>query len=327
MFFRDWLAGGKHGSMRYLEEDVETRVDPAAILRPPHGPTGVEAKSALVVADLYATRNDGPDVQEHGRGRVARYARGRDYHKVIKKRLHSVADRLRAVFPGEEFRTFVDSAPVMERELAQRAGLGWIGKHTLAIHPRLGSWFLLGGFVTTMELEAPPEQAVVTDHCGTCTRCIDACPTGCIEPYSVDASRCISYLTIESEGAFPEDLEGRTGDWLLGCDVCQEVCPHNSPRDGDVGRVGAQYERIRDGFGLLEVLGWDEGARREAFTRSPMKRVKLDQIKRNVLAVAGSRLADDASLLSRVRAIAGDESESELVRAAARAALRRAGMT
>src|SRR5262249_20142541 len=144
-------------------------------------------------------------------------------------------DSLRERFPAEQFRAFVDTAPVMEREHAARAGLGWIGKHTLIIHPRLGSYMLLGGVLTTMDIPAPAAQRRVTDHCGTCTRCIDACPTAAITPYSVDATRCISYLTIEHRGEIDPALHEGIGDWLFGCDVCQEVCPHNGGRDQTPG--------------------------------------------------------------------------------------------
>lgn len=179
---RDWIGAGKHGSMGYMAEHAAVREDPSRVLE--------GARSAVLVADLYATRDASVDeLLEPGEGRVARYARGKDYHDVLKKRLIRLADELRAEFPGAGFRVFTDTAPVMERELAARAGLGWTGKHTLLIHPKVGSYFLLGGILTTLDLEPPVGQAVVTDHCGSCTRCIDACPTGAITPYSVDARK------------------------------------------------------------------------------------------------------------------------------------------
>ena len=148
------------------------------------------AGAAIVVADLYAARGQNADAPlDPGRGRIARYARGRDYHVTIKRRLHRLCDELRADHAGAEFRAFTDTAPVPERELAGRAGLGWIGKHTLLIDPRLGSYLLLGGVLTTLEIEPPATQTPVADHCGTCTRCVDACPTDAITPYTVDASR------------------------------------------------------------------------------------------------------------------------------------------
>lgn len=311
--FRDWLGAGKHGSMGYLENNLETRLDPARML------DGV--RSAVVVGDLYATRADREDEPlGQGEGRVARYARGRDYHRVIKKRLHALADSLGAAHEGHTFRAAVDTAPVLERELAARAGMGWTGKHTLTIHPREGSYFLLGVLLTTLELE--PQTSPVADHCGTCTRCIEACPTDAITPYSVDGSRCISYLTIEHRGEIEPGLRGGIQDWLYGCDICQEVCPHNSAREtGAVAR--ADYAPARDRFDLLEVLGWDENARREAFTGSAMKRATLAMMKRNAVIVLGNQAlqAPSAAVLERLRQVANDEDEPELVRDAARDAL------
>ena len=260
------------------------------------------------------------------RGRVARYARGDDYHKVMKRRLHAMADVLLEAFPGERFRAFVDTAPVLEREHAVRAGLGWVGKHTLVIDPKLGSYTLLGGLLTTMELDPPPMQRVEPDHCGSCTRCIDACPTEAITPYSVDARRCVSYLTIERREAIDEAFFAGIGDWLAGCDICQEVCPHNSPRPGPQrDEPHAAYEPRRTGFDLLDVLGWDESARREAFTKSALKRLTLPMMKRNALIVAGNQLAvrDYVELHARIEAIAGDDDEDEMVRTTAAAVLSR----
>lgn len=225
--YRAWLKAGKHGSMEYLSRNAEIRAEPERLLP--------GAASAIMVADLYRSRDQPGDAANPGAGKVARYARGRDYHKVIKKRLHTLCDELKAMHPSAGFRAFVDTAPLMEREIAQQAGLGWIGKHTLLIHPRIGSFFLLGGILTTLEIAQT--ASAITDHCGTCTRCIDACPTDAISPYSIDASRCISYLTIENRSSIDASFHQAMGDWLYGCDICQEVCPHNSPRPGgaDVG--------------------------------------------------------------------------------------------
>ncbi|RMH11536.1 MAG: tRNA epoxyqueuosine(34) reductase QueG, partial [Planctomycetota bacterium] len=228
---RRWLKRGEHGSMAYMARYTDVRTDVRLLLE--------GARSVVMVADLYATRGAAPDESRSGFGRVARYARGRDYHKVIKKRLHQLSDELAGQYPGHRFRTFVDTAPVLERELAARCGIGWQGKHTLTIHPQLGSYLLLGGIVTTLELEPPPEQPKAVDHCGTCTRCIDACPTQAIRPYHVDARKCISYLTIEHRGTIDPEFHEPMGDWIFGCDVCQEVCPHNSARSTERGQVPA----------------------------------------------------------------------------------------
>jgi len=329
--FRTWLAQGAHGSMAFMEEFVEQRLDPAAMLD--------GARWMVMVADLYTPRDragDGPLPEGHAG--IARYARGRDYHEVIKRRLHRLSDKLRAEFPGSEFRSFTDTAPVMEREHAARAGLGWVAKNTMLIHPRLGSYFVIGGVLTTLELEAPEDRRKVADHCGTCTRCIDACPTGAITPYKVDGSRCISYLTIEQRGEIAPEFFEPMGRWLYGCDVCQEVCPHNSARGAsmDPGAddraaparrpggwgnvpgatsegtrpergegwsaaelVGARAERNPDytprtsSLDILSVLNWNEADRRSAFTTSAMKRASLEMMKRNALIAAGNAVREN----------------------------------
>ncbi|MEM7755678.1 MAG: tRNA epoxyqueuosine(34) reductase QueG [Planctomycetota bacterium] len=313
-----WLDDGKHGSMGWMAEFVNVRTDPSKLME--------GARACVMVADLYQTRTGSREAKVPGVGRVARYARGRDYHKVIKRRLHAICDRLRGEVPGAEFRSFVDSAPVMERELATRAGIGATGKHTLTIHPELGSYMVLGGFVTTLELMPPASQRVLTDPCKGCTRCIDACPTDAITPWSVDARRCISYLTIERSLPIDPAFHAAIGDWLFGCDICQEVCPHNQPTRkaryrGD--RVLPEYEPVRTGFDLLDVLGWGEDDRRSACSVSAMKRVKLDEWKRNAVIVAGNWARERPELLDRVRDIAGDEAESDGVRETARVVLRR----
>ncbi|USN98375.1 MAG: tRNA epoxyqueuosine(34) reductase QueG [Phycisphaeraceae bacterium] len=278
---RAWLDTGRHGSMAWLAEHVDLRTDPARLLE--------GARSIVMVADLYATRAaSGADDVPPGHGRIARYARGDDYHRTMKKRLHAVCDALRLNHPHAGFRAFVDTAPVPERELAARAGLGWIGKHTLLIHPRLGSWLLLGGFLTTLELE--PIRDAITDHCGSCTRCLDACPTDAITPYSVDSRRCISYLTIERREPIDPVFHAAIGDWLFGCDICQEVCPHNSPRDADDSQhpVAPRYGNRRGSFDLLDVLGWDADARAAALRGTAMKRATLEMWRRNAEIVRGN---------------------------------------
>lgn len=314
--FREWLGAGKHGEMGYLEEQYEAWCDPNSVWD--------GAQSVVMVADLYAARDDGPDEIDPSRGRLARYARGQDYHKVMKKRLHAVCDAARVKWPGQAFRSFVDTVPINERELAAKAGLGWFAKHTLVINPRLGSWMLLGGFLTTLKLRPPPDQPVYDDHCGSCTRCIDACPTDAITPYSVDARKCISYLTIEHNSDIDPELAHKMGDWIGGCDICQEVCPHNSPRPVAAGEEPRDaYRSGQRSFNLLEVLNWDADARQEALKTSPLKRIKLEQFRRNAATAAGNALQEHAlpELRARLTEIASDESEPELVRRAASEAL------
>lgn len=287
---RDWIASGKHGGMKWMSEHADVREDPSRVLD--------NARSAVMVADLYASRAHNIDTPlEMGQGRIARYARGKDYHKILKKRLITLADELRAQYPDDDFRVFVDTAPVLERELAMRAGLGWIGKHTLTIHPKLGSYFLLGGILSTRALSASDDQKRISDHCGSCTRCIDACPTDAITPYSVDARRCISYLTIEHREPIDEEFHKAIGDWVYGCDICQEVCPHNSPKSSEqLGtrstNINDAYQPIRDRFDLLEVIKWTEEDRREAFKGTALKRAKLEMMHRNAQIVLKNQSAD-----------------------------------
>ena len=285
---RQWLAAGKHGEMAYLANRLDVRLDPSKLLG--------GARSVICVADRLP--DPSPQTDDDSRqGRIARYAQVTDYHKVLRKRLHHLTDTLRDRWPNEQYRVCVDTAPILEREHTARAGLGWMGKHTLVISRRLGSHLLLGEIVTTLPL-AP--DASETDHCGTCTRCIDACPTDCITPYSVDAARCISYLTIEHRSPIDPRFFEPIGDWLFGCDICQEVCPFNRPSTPAEAPEG--YALRPASLDVLDVLNWTDADRQAAFVKSAMKRAKLDMMKRNALIVAGNRLrqADDAELRRRI---------------------------
>jgi epoxyqueuosine reductase len=317
--------------MAYLAEQVDRRLDPRVLVP--------GARSVLCVADRYA---DGrPDRRVPGVGRIGRYARGEDYHVVIRARLEALAEELLEAYPGERFRVCVDTAPLLEREHAARAGLGRIGKHTLLIGPGgMGSWLVLGAVVSTVELApvradgradggGPGDAAVDADPCGACTRCIDACPTGAIAPWSVDASRCVSALTIEDRGTVAEWFAGRTEDWIFGCDACQEACPHSQPtvRSRRVGTHEA-YRAHRAGFPLLEVLGWTEDDWEAAQLNGVLRRAGDAMWRRNAALAAGSVLADGGSpadvrdaLGARLAAMALDPSEASEVRAAARASL------
>ncbi len=315
---QSWLGAGKHGEMDWLADTAQKRLHPGSLLE--------GATAAVMVADHYHRPGDADDCGGPPmHGRVARYARTDDYHRRLKKRLMAVCDALKAEFPGSRSRVFADTAPVAERELARRAGLGWTGKHTLAIDPENGSWFVLGGFLTTLDVRAPATQPVVTDHCGTCTRCIDACPTGAISPYSVDASRCVSYLTIEHGSEISPELAGGIGDWFAGCDVCQEVCPHNRPRESLAPRSPAG---AREGFDLLDVLGWDEATRRARFAGSALKRISLAQAHRNAAINVANLLrsgqldaARKRALRAAIERLAWNAQASELARSTARQAL------
>lgn len=352
--FARWLAEGRHGEMGYLADHAAVRVDPGQLV------PGAEA--VIVVADAYAAgegpRGQGAEGSGEGdqvspgaqhlaprpldpsapSGKIAKYAHGDDYHKTIKKRLHAMADALGEAYPGHTFRSTVDTAPIFERELATLAGLGWTGKHTLMIHPRHGSYFLLGTLVTTLPIATserlgyPAPLSPPTDHCGSCTRCIDACPTAAIasEGYSVDGTKCISYLTIEHRSAIDPALFAGMGDWVAGCDVCQDVCPHNRRRlsGTDPGAGGSTPLPIHprytpSGHGptlkLLDILHWTEDDRRRVLKGSALKRIKLDMWKRNALIAAGNALRqqDHAALRERVAVMAGDDALPSMVRATA----------
>ena len=312
---RRWLGEGRHGEMHWLADRVDRLLDPGEVLP--------GARSILCVADRY---HDGSADPPRPRwGRIARYARGRDYHHVMKRRLHTLCDQLAEHLPGERFKACVDTAPVLERDHAVAAGLGAIGKHTLLIEPGLGSWVLLGVILTTASLEPtglPGDSEI--DPCGLCTRCIDACPTDAITPWSVDARRCISYLTIEHRTVIDADLHAAMGDWVFGCDICQEVCPHGrSTVRSEAAPRHEAYASDRDGFDLLALLQWSETDRREAFTGSAMKRARHDMMRRNALIAAGNQLArgPDRALQRRVEAIAGDPDEPTMVQETARQVL------
>lgn len=318
---RAWISAGRHGSMEWMERRLEERLDPGVYLP--------GATSMIVVADRYHDgRRDRVDASGPARGRIARYARGRDYHKVLKGRLVKLARMLSAEHPEAMFRPCVDTAPILEREHAMRAGLGLVGKNTLLIEPGHGSWLLLGAVVSTLRLEPTPSRHSGADPCGTCTRCIDACPTDAITPFSLDASRCIAYTTIEHRGDIATDLAASTGDWLFGCDVCQEVCPHSVRKKRRRPLpIHPDYAPRRDGLGLLEVLGWDDEARNTTLEGTAARRATLWMWKRNALVCAGNALRrspsrpDADALRARIEGILEDPDENAAVRRTAASVL------
>jgi epoxyqueuosine reductase len=275
-YFQQWLEDGRAGTMEYLRRRVEQRVDPASNLP--------GARSVVCVAINYhvALEQVDPSQKEH-HARIARYALGEDYHEPLKRRLWELADWMRQTIPGAQTRTCVDTAPILEREFAGRAGIGWVGKNTCVINPEIGSWLLLGEIITTIDL---PADEPASDRCGTCTRCIDACPTGAITAaYQLDARRCISYLNIEHSGPIPEELHTPISNWLYGCDICQDVCPFNTkaPASGD----HLFQPRFPSGtVDVREVMNWTESEYREKLRNSPLRRLKLRVLQRNAAIVA-----------------------------------------
>ena len=267
--------------MHYLQERFAERVDPSLYL------PGV--RSVVCVAVNYNVPvEDAPP----GHGRIARYAQGDDYHERLKQKLYDFADWLRAEFPGCDTRCGTDSVPVLEREYAARAGIGWVGKNACVIHPTQGSWLLLGEVLTTLDL---PADTPVEDHCGTCTRCIDACPTAAITgPYTIDARRCISYLTIEHAGAIEPRLAEQMGDWLFGCDVCQDVCPHN--RRAPVSTTAwLQPRTATNSVDAATVLEWSTDDYHRFTRKSAMRRLKLQHFQRNARIVLQNQEKECAS--------------------------------
>ncbi|MBI1337082.1 MAG: tRNA epoxyqueuosine(34) reductase QueG [Phycisphaera sp.] len=343
---REWLANARHGEMAFMAEDVDVRVDPrklvpgataVIVVGDGYGGSGRMGRSGRVTEwssdQVKGKEADSDSAQsatgplDHSAtspsGRIAAYAQSKDYHARMKKRMHRLSDELRIRWPGYAYRSCVDSAPILEREQALRAGLGWIGKNTMLISPSKGSCFTLGCIVTTLPIQTF-DGPVVADHCGTCTRCIDACPTRCISPegYHLDATRCISYLTIEHRSAIAPDLHEPMGEWLAGCDVCQKVCPYN---ESPSLPHAARHPVLKSRFNLLDILHWTPERRQNALVNSPLKRIRLDMWKRNALIAAGNHLLDhtDAALLSRIRELSTDETESVLVRVTAQQTLER----
>jgi len=281
--YTDWLSRGHHGEMSYLArpDAVARRADVRELLP--------SARSVVVVAmNYYQPPPPIPPPSSTGEGKVARYAWGDDYHEVIAEKLK----RLVAFIEAEAGHTVahkicVDTSAILEREWAVRAGLGWIGKNTLLINPRVGSWLLLG--VLLLDLALEDEAAFPTDHCGMCTRCIEACPTHCILPdRDLDAGRCIAYLTIELRGALPRsaDLRGSIGNWVFGCDVCQEVCPWN--RFARPTREAAFAPR-HAALNLGELLDMNDETFHAQFAHSAIRRARREGLARNARIIAANR--------------------------------------
>jgi len=278
---QEWIDLGYAGEMRYLENRK------AAYEHPQHVLAG--CRSLLMLALPYRTQEP-PPVQP-GQARISRYAWGTaDYHDVIHDRLKELARFLQSHSPGAAVRGVVDSAPLLEREFAQRAGLGWIGKHTLLLNRQAGSYFFLAALLTDLELEY--DQPHPTDHCGTCTACLDACPTDAFpQPGVLDATRCISYLTIELRGAMPAELRPGVGNWLFGCDVCQDVCPWNRKAPATAEPAFQPVETSVDAVALLSI---SEDEFRRRFRRTPLWRSKRRGIVRNAAIVLGNQRRQDA---------------------------------
>jgi epoxyqueuosine reductase len=275
-----WLAERRHGGMDYMARHGHRRSRPGALV-----PGTLRVISVRMAASAPDARPAAAVLADGSRGYVARYALGRDYHKVLRSRLAKLASSLEAEIGAFGHRAFVDSAPVMEKPLARDAGLGWIGKHTNLINERAGSLFMLGELYTDLPL---PVDARAKDRCGSCTACLPACPTGAITaPYQLDARRCISYLTIEHHGAIPEALRPAVGNRIFGCDDCQLVCPWNK-----FARVAAEPDfRVRhrlDEPDLVDLFGWTEPEYLEKTEGSALRRLGFRRWLRNIAVALGN---------------------------------------
>ena len=289
--------------------------------------TMAPVRSVVVVGLDYLNETRGEEASDASVGVVARYARGRDYHAVVKAKLVDLAERIQGFTERPlTSRAYVDTGPILERELAQRAGMGWFGRNTTLIHPRRGSWFFLGVLLLDVELE--PDAPFPLDHCGSCTRCLDACPTGALLGRDdegapvMDARRCISYLTIEHRGAIPRELRGAIGNRIYGCDICQDVCPFNAPKLVEITREpDLQAREHVAGRLLIDLMEMDEIAWDDFSRGSALRRGKRAGFLRNV-AVALGNWGSPAAVPALVRALGDGE---PLVRGHAAWALGRVG--
>lgn len=266
-YYTQWIAEGRHGTMSWMERNNDRRMHPDQLLP--------EARSIIVLALNYYQ----PDPERSYR--VAKYALGDDYHNFMLRRLKRLCRILREDYGGAQ-RPYVDTGPLLEKPIAAAAGLGWQGKSTILIEPKRGTWSFLANIVTTLDL---PADTPAKDRCGSCTRCIDACPTGAIHaPYQLDATKCISYLTIEHDGPIPLEYREAIGDRIYGCDTCLDVCPWNK---WATPTVEAKF-LPRELPALRELLLWDDTTFRERMIGSPIRRVKLPRFQRNICVVLGN---------------------------------------
>mgnify|MGYP001354312626 FL=1 len=262
-----WVEKGYQATMNYMERNLHKRKDVKEIL-----PT---AKSIISLALNYYTPEKYSN--EIDKGKISRYAWGKDYHLVIWQKLNELETELKELEPELETLSYVDTGPVMDKAWAVRAGIGWMGKHTNVINPNIGSWFFIANIITNFEFEY---SEIITDHCGTCTACIDACPTNAIlSEYVVDANKCISFQTIENKDEIPVELKGKFDSWIFGCDICQDVCPWNNKFS--IATSEKDFYPQNKEISFDEVLALDNNSFKERFAESPIKRTKLYGLKRN----------------------------------------------
>jgi len=272
----EWLSKNYHAGMSYMVNNLEKKKDIKKILS--------EAKSIISLGINYNPPG-GFDNNNNLKGKISRYAWGKDYHLVINEKLEKLVKELTAIDPRFHTKFYVDTGPVMDKSWAVKSGLGWLGKHTNVINREYGSWFFIANIITNYEFTY---SIPVEDSCGSCTACIDACPTNAIvSEYLLDASRCISYLTIENKEEIPEEFKGKLDNWIFGCDICQDVCPWNKKFAKETAAAEFFTGEINKEFSLHEILEMDEQKFQERFKQSAVKRAKLSGLKRNASFVKG----------------------------------------
>lgn len=309
--YRNWIEHGHHAAMAYLASDrhLAARQDPALLMP--------EVRSILCLALPYANPRDAKEPTQSPSGRVSSYAWGRDYHDVLEVKLQEMAAAITRLAGREVgWKAFTDSGPLLERDLAQRSGLGWIGKNTMLIHPEHGSYFFLTEMLLDLDLE--PDLPFTTDHCGTCRRCIEACPTDAIrEDRTLEAGRCISYLTIENKGDIPPELAPNIGEWIFGCDICQMVCPWNLRFAGSPSDPALESDPGNAYILLPEELDADDHAFRQKFRGRALLRPKRFGFLRNILVVLTNR--PDPEAIQALTTVLFNENDPRLRALSARA--------
>ena len=302
-YLQQWLDSGYHGDMDYMARHGSARARPGELV-----PGTLRVISARLNYQPPAARDSWATIDDPDAAFISRYALGRDYHKVLRSKLQTLATKIEGQIGAFKYRVFTDSAPVMEVALARKAGLGWRGKHTLLLTRESGSWFFLGELYTDLPL---PVDGAVTEHCGTCAKCIDICPTkAIIGPYKLDARRCISYLTIEHKGAIPLELRPLMGNRIYGCDDCQLVCPWNK-----FATVTAESDfAVRNGLDnvtLMELFLWSEADFKRRLEGSPIRRIGHERWLRNIAVALGNALAKTGTSDSRTPIMAALEGRQD----------------
>jgi epoxyqueuosine reductase len=280
---REWLTRGYQGTMEWMVRSEDKRKHPRKVL----------SRAVSVISVAYNYYNSASHPEDPKLGKISRYAWGDDYHDILEELLSKLEDFVRRESPGSRCKRYVDTGPVMDKAWAVRAGIGWLGKHTNVITRAFGSWIFLGEIMTDLEL-IPDDP--IEDFCGSCTTCIEACPTEAIvEPYILDSRRCISYLTIEHKGEIPREFRGRLHNWIYGCDICQDVCPWNSfkseTRDN---RLAPRADA--NALNLAHLAGFTQKEFSDRFKKSPVKRTKVSGLRRNARAVLKGRLSGQEAI-------------------------------